>query len=104
MMPFTLRLKSGFLPALNRFLTVLVTPLVQSLVVAATGFNHFTGVRVLVGFQGALGTGACRRFNFAASDGGINRSQNLQHVFRRLVELLHQITNLVSNSSSDFKA
>src|SRR5690554_6263374 len=60
MMPFTLRLKSGFLPALNRFLTVLVTPLVQSLVVAATGFNHFTGVRVLVGFQGALGTGAKR--------------------------------------------
>src|SRR5690554_3141708 len=95
MMPFTLKLKSDSLPALNRYLTALVTPLVQSLAVAATGFNHFTGVRVLVGSQWALGTGACCHFNLAASNRRINRSQNLKHVFRRLVELLHQLANLV---------
>src|SRR5690554_7042680 len=85
MMPFTLRLKSGFLPALNRFLTVLVTPLVQSLVVAATGFNHFTGVRVLVGFQGALGTGACSHFNLARSEEHTSELQSRPHLVCRLL-------------------
>src|SRR5690606_34496 len=70
------------LPALYRFLTVLLTPLIQSLVIATAGFYYLTGVRVLVGFQRTLGAGASCSLSLGTSNRRINRRQNLQNVLR----------------------
>ena len=54
------QLTSVLLPALYGFLTMLLTPLVQRLVIATTGLDHFTGVRVLVSLHRALRAAASR--------------------------------------------
>ena len=54
-------------PALDYIGTVLVFPLLQRLVIAAFGFNHFTGVRVLVDLEIArLALASCRHRRWSA--------------------------------------
>ena len=65
-------------PTLNRLGTMLLFPRIQRLLVAATGFDDFAGVRVLVDLQLALGAaGTC---GASGLGGGRLRVQQLDDV------------------------